>query len=30
MGYMGHVAHTGRKRNGYRVLVGDVEGERPL
>jgi hypothetical protein len=26
----GHVAHTGEKRNGYRVLAGKPEGKRPL
>jgi hypothetical protein len=28
--WVGHVAHTGEKRNSYRILVGKPEGNRPL
>jgi hypothetical protein len=27
---MGHIAHTGEKRDAYRVLVGKPEGKRQL
>jgi hypothetical protein len=27
---MGHVARMGEKRNAYRLLVGKLEGRRPL
>jgi hypothetical protein len=30
MGWAGHVAHMGEKRNAYRILVGKPEGNRPL
>ena len=30
MGCVGHVAHTGEGRCVYRVLVGKLEGRRPL
>jgi hypothetical protein len=30
MRWAGHVAGTGAKRNGYRILVGKPEGKRPL
>jgi hypothetical protein len=30
MRWAGHVAHTGEKRNAYRVLVGKPEGKRSL
>jgi hypothetical protein len=30
MRWMGHVANMGEGRNMYRVLVGKLEGERPL
>jgi hypothetical protein len=30
MRWAGHVSHMGEKRNGYRVLVGESEGNRPL
>jgi hypothetical protein len=30
MGWTGHVAHMGEKRNAYRILVGKPEGKRPL
>jgi hypothetical protein len=30
MRFAGHVARMGEKRNGYRVLVGNAEGKRPL
>jgi hypothetical protein len=30
MRWAGHVARTGEKRNGYRLLVGKPEGKRPL
>jgi hypothetical protein len=30
MGWAGHVARMGEKRNAYRVLVGKPEGKRPL
>jgi hypothetical protein len=26
----GHVARMGEKRNAYRILVGNSEGERPI
>jgi hypothetical protein len=26
----GHVAHRGKKRNAYRILVGKPEGKKPL
>jgi hypothetical protein len=26
----GHAAQTGEKRNAYRILVGKLEGKRPL
>jgi hypothetical protein len=28
--WAGHVAHTGEKRNTYRILMGKPEGKRPL
>jgi hypothetical protein len=30
MKWAGHVAHTGEKRNAYRIWVGKPEGKRPL
>jgi hypothetical protein len=30
MGWMGHVARMGEKRNAYRLLVGKPEETRPL
>jgi hypothetical protein len=30
MKWVGHVARMGEKRNAYRILVGEPEGERPL
>jgi hypothetical protein len=30
MRWTGHVARTGKMRNGYRLLVGKPEGKRPL
>jgi hypothetical protein len=30
MGWAGHVARLGEKRNAYRILVGKPEGKRPL
>jgi hypothetical protein len=30
MRWAGHVAQIGEKRNAYRLLVGKLEGERPL
>jgi hypothetical protein len=30
MKWAGHVARMGAKRNAYRVLVGKLEGKRPL
>jgi hypothetical protein len=30
MGWTGHVARRGEKRNAYRILVGKPEGKRPL
>jgi hypothetical protein len=30
MGWAGHVAQMGEKRNAYRILVGKPEGKRPL
>jgi hypothetical protein len=30
MGWSGHIAWIGEKRNGYRLLVGKPEGKRPL
>jgi hypothetical protein len=30
MGWAGHVAQTGEKRNVHRLLVGKPEGKRPL
>jgi hypothetical protein len=30
MGWAGHVALMGEKRNAYRILVGKPEGRRPL
>jgi hypothetical protein len=30
MGWVGHVARMGEKRNAYRLLVGKPEGRRPL
>jgi hypothetical protein len=30
MGWAGHVALTGTKRNAYLILVGKPEGKRPL
>jgi hypothetical protein len=30
MGWAGHVARMGEKRNAYRLLVGKPEGKRPL
>jgi hypothetical protein len=30
MGWVGHVARMGEKRNVYRLLVGKSEGKRPL
>jgi hypothetical protein len=30
MGWAGHVARMGEKRNVYRLLVGKSEGKRPL
>jgi hypothetical protein len=29
MGWAGHVARMGKKRNGYKILVGKYEGKRP-
>jgi len=30
MRWKGHVAHMGERRGAYRVLVGKLEGKRPL
>jgi hypothetical protein len=30
MRWAGHVPNMGEKRNAYRILVGKLEGERPL
>jgi hypothetical protein len=30
MGWAGHVALIGAKRNGHRILTGKPEGKRPL
>jgi hypothetical protein len=30
MGWAGHVARIGEKRNAFRILVGKPEGKRPL
>jgi hypothetical protein len=30
MGWAGHVARIGKKRNACRILVGEPEGTRPL
>jgi len=30
MSWVGHVAHMGKSRGVYRVLVGKTEGKRPL
>jgi hypothetical protein len=30
MRWAGHVARVGEKRNAYRILVGKLEGRRPL
>jgi hypothetical protein len=30
MKWVGHVAHMGEKNNAYRVLVGKLQGNRPL
>jgi hypothetical protein len=30
MRWVGHVAHMGEERGGYRVLVGNPKGKRPL
>jgi hypothetical protein len=30
MSWAGHVARIGEKKNAYRLLVGNPEGERPL
>jgi len=30
MRWAGHVAHMGKRRDVYRVLVGKPEGKRPL
>jgi hypothetical protein len=30
MGWAGHVAHIVERRGAYRVLVGNLDGERPL
>jgi len=30
MGWAGHVAHIGVMRNAYSILVGKLEGKRPL
>jgi hypothetical protein len=30
MKWAGHVARRGEKRNAYRLLVGKLEGKRPL
>ena len=30
MTWVGHVAHTGERKDIYRVLVGKLEGKRPL
>jgi hypothetical protein len=30
MGWAGHVARMGEKRNAYRLLMGKLEGKRPL
>jgi hypothetical protein len=30
MGWAGHVARIGEKRNAYMILVGKPEGKRPL
>jgi hypothetical protein len=30
MRWAGHVARMGKKRNAYRILVGNPEGKRPL
>jgi hypothetical protein len=30
MRYPGHIARRGEKRNAYRILVGKLEGKKPL
>jgi len=30
MRWMGHIAHMGKRRGAYRILVGRHEGRRPL
>ena len=30
MRWAGHVAHTGKRRGAYRILVGKPEGRKPL
>jgi len=30
MRWVGHVAHTGKRRGAYRILMGRSEGRRPL
>jgi hypothetical protein len=30
MRWVGHVARMGKKRNTYRILMGKLEGKRPL
>jgi hypothetical protein len=30
MRWAGHVAHTGKKRNAYRIVVGKPRGKKPL
>jgi hypothetical protein len=30
MGWAVHIAQMGRKRDAYRILVGNAEGKRPL
>jgi hypothetical protein len=30
MGWAGHIAHMGEKRNAYKILVGKSKGMRPL
>jgi hypothetical protein len=30
MRWAGHVERMGEKRNAYRILVGNLEGKRPL
>jgi hypothetical protein len=30
MSWVGHVTRIGKKRNEYRILMGKLEGKRPL